>query len=246
MPKLSILRQTAIQAAKTQNWVDAAVINQEILQQEPLDVEAYNRLGLAQMQLKKLAEAKKTFLQVLKIDKSNIIANKHLKKLANNQVGNLLTFSDSYFIEEPGKTKIIDLHRLANKHTLNELSVGQNCKLIIKTHYICIETEDGVHIGALPEDLSARLTKLIHNGNEYSCQVHSWTEKTCKVLIKETRTSEKNAHLQSFPVNKTALTGAAQMSEDFILEDEIPIQLEDGDPDMSSIESALEKIDDFS
>jgi tetratricopeptide (TPR) repeat protein len=243
MQKLSILRQTAIQAAKTLAWDQAVLINQEILDQEPNDLDALNRLGLAQMQLKDLAGAKQTFHTVLKIDKSNIIANKHLKRLATNQVGNLLTFSDSYFIEEPGKTKILDLHRLAGKQVLNTLSVGQACDLVIKAHYICIEAGD-VHVGALPEDLSARLTKLINNGNEYSCQIHSATDKTCKVLIKETKTSEKNANVLSFPVAKTALAGTGA-SDDFILEDEVPIQLEDGETDLNAIESALEKIDDF-
>jgi tetratricopeptide (TPR) repeat protein len=245
MQKLSVLRQTAIQAAKTLAWDQAVLINQDILAQEPKDLDALNRLGLAQMQLNDLAGAKQTFQSVIKIDKSNIIANKHLKKLASNQIGNLLTFSDSYFIEEPGKTKIIDLHRLAGKQILNNLSVGQSCNLVIKAHYICIESND-THIGALPEDLSARLTKLITNGNEYSCQIHSTTEKTCKVLIKETKASEKNTNVLSFPVAKTALTGGTPASDDFILEDEVPIQLEDGETDLNAIESALEKIDDFS
>jgi len=244
MQKLSVLRQTAIQAAKTLAWDQAVLINQDILSQEPNDLDALNRLGLAQMQLKDLAGAKTTFNAVIKIDKSNIIANKHLKKLATNQVGNLLTFSDSYFIEEPGKTKIIDLHRLAGKQILGTLSVGQSCELVIKAHFICIETNK-IHIGALPEDLSARLAKLINNGNAYSCQIHSATDKTCKVLIKETKASEKNANVLSFPVAKTALAGAAG-SDDFILEDEVPIQLEDGETDPNAIESALEKIDDFS
>ncbi|HCC84785.1 MAG TPA: hypothetical protein DEP87_03830 [Candidatus Pacebacteria bacterium] len=242
MQKLSLLRQTAIQAAKDLAWDQAVVINQEILAQEPNDLEALNRLGLAQMLLQKLAAAKKTFQSVIKIDKSNIIANKHLKKLANNQIGSVMTFSDSYFIEEPGKTKIVDLGRLAGKQVLMTLSVGQSCKLVVKNHFICIEVND-VHIGALPEDLSARLTKLIKNGNEYSCQIHSGTEKMCRVLIKETKTSEKNANVQSFPVSKSALSG--QIGDDFILEDEVPIQLEDGESDVN-IESALEKITDFS
>lgn len=242
MQKLSVLRQAAIQAAKTLAWDQAVSINQEILAQDSSDLEAMNRLGLAQLQLKDLDAAKKTFETVVSLDKSNIIANKHLKKIALNQVGSVMTFSDSYFIEEPGKTKIVDLGRLANKQTLSKLSVGHTCELVVKNHFICVET-DKTHIGALPEDLSARLTKLIKNGNEYSCQIHSCTEKMCKVLIKETKASEKNANIQSFPVAKTALAGS--LSDDFILEDEVPVQLEDGETDVN-IESALEKIDDFS
>lgn len=241
MQKLSVLRQAAIQAAKTLAWDQAVSVNQEILTQNPHDLEAMNRLGLAQLQLQDVTAAKKTFTAVVKVDKSNIIANKHLKKIALNQVGSVMTFSDSYFIEEPGKTKIVDLGRLANKQTLCSLSVGHTCTLVVKNHFITIEA-DGKHIGALPEDLSARLTKLIKNGNEYSCQIHSCTEKMCKVLIKETKTSEKNADIQSFPVAKTMMAG--QMGDDFILEDEVPVQLEDGESDVN-IESALEKIDDF-
>lgn len=246
MMKISVLSQEAINAAKNQNWELAIETNQAILDQDAIDVSAMNRLGLALMQLKKVDEAKKIFKRVIDLDKSNIIANKHLKKISTNQVATVQTFSDNYFIEEPGKTKIIDLHRLASKVTLNKLSVGQACKLVIKSHYICVETTDGTHIGSLPEDISFRLTKLINNGNQYSCVIHSCTDKNCKVLIKEIFASEKNAHLQSFPVTKQSLGSMSQGVEDFILEDEIPIQTIDGETEAPSIESALEKIDDYS
>ncbi len=246
MQKISVLSQAAITAAKNQDWQQAIEANQAILEQDSRDISAMNRLGLSLLQIKKVDEAKKVFKQVLEVDKSNIIANKHLKKITSNQVLTIQTFSDNYFIEEPGKTKIIDLHRLASKQILAKLSVGHACALIIKSHFICVETDDGTHIGSLPEDISFRLSKLITNGNEYSCVVHSCTEKTCKVLIKETKTSEKNAHLQSFPVNKQSLSALNQLNDDFILEDDIPIQMVDGDSDVPSIETALEKIEDYS
>ncbi len=246
MMKISVLSQEAINAARNQDWSLAIETNQAILEQDNGDVSAMNRLGLALMQTKKVDEAKKVFKKVIDIDKSNIIANKHLKKILNNQITTVQTFSDNYFIEEPGRTKIIELHRLASKHTLAKLSVGQACKLVIKSHYICVETETSTHIGSLPEDISFRLSKLITNGNEYTCVVHSCTDKTCKVLIKEVHTSEKNAHLQSFPVNKQALSSMNQGMEEFVLEDEIPIQTIDGEGEAPSIESALEKIDDYS
>ena len=246
MMKISVLSQEAINAAKNQNWQLAIETNQAILEQDTGDVSALNRLGLAFMQIKKIDEAKKAFKRGIELDKSNIIANKHLKKISNNQITTVQTFSDNYFIEEPGKTKIIDLHRLASKQTLTKLSVGEACKLVIKSHYICVEAEDGTHIGSLPEDISFRLTKLITNGNQYSCVVHSCTDKTCKVLIKETHASEKNAHAQSFPVNKQSLSAMSQVNDEFILEDDIPIQAIDGEIETPSIESALEKIDDYS
>ena len=244
MMKLSQLTQQAIEAAKEQNWPSAVELNQLIIDQVPTDLAALNRLGLALLQTKQAEKAKKIFEQVVALDKSNIIAHKHLKRLQTSSAPLKSPFANQYFIEEPGKTKIVDLHRLAAKNTLLGLAVGQPCKLIPKNHFISIDTESGVHIGSLPEDISFRLAKLISKGNEYSCVVHSCSEKTCAVLIRETKQSDQNQHCLSFPVNKSALANANQM-DDFILEDEVPVLTEEGEVDPTVIETALDRVDDF-
>lgn len=243
MKQISVLQKKAIKAAKNLNWPQAISINQKILSFNESDIAALNRLGLALMQQKNIKRAKKIFNKVILIDKSNIIANKHLKKLKNNQVANVLPFStNSYFIEEPGKTKIVDLHRLAGKQILCKLAIGQKCKLSPKNRYVSVETEDGCHIGALPEDISFRLTKLINRGNEYCCIIHSCDEKRCSVHVKESKTSKRNAHLQSFP-QKSSITAAEEIDNPFILEDHIPVQTstETVTP-TPNIDEALEKI----
>ena len=109
---------------------------------------SHDRLGLAYLKLEKYGKARQVFNEVLAIDKSNIIANKHLSNLKNNkqQLANT-TFANTYFIEEPGRTRISDLHRLCRKETLKKLQVGQPCKLILKGKYIAVEAVGGENDG---------------------------------------------------------------------------------------------------
>src|SRR5690606_3385589 len=133
-------------------------------------VSAYNRLGVAYMQIKNVSKAKKAFQQTLTIDKTNSIAKKQLQRINSNHLGKAPAFTKLSFIEEPGKTKTVELHRLAGKQVLNNLSVGQMCELRPKKRYISVEV-DGQYVGALPEDLSLRLARLIETGNEYTCSI---------------------------------------------------------------------------
>ena len=235
-----LLRQEAINAAKNANWQQAITLNQEILKQNSHDLEAMNRLGLAQLKIGQPDLAKKTFKQILTIDSSNIIANKHLNKIKNNESSPDIIFdSKNDFIEEPGKSKIVTLHRLTGKEQLSKIKIGQACKLQLKNRYISIVDEHDKHIGALPEDISFRLSKLISNGNEYRCVVYKVNEKQCLVQIKETVRSKKNEHLVSFP---SKMQNNLVLPNDFILEEDIPFEVTGEENDEEELELALEKI----
>ncbi len=235
-----LLKQEAINAAKNADWPSAITLNQEILTLTPTDVEAMNRLGLALLKNNQPAEAKKTFKQVLTIDGANIIANKHLLKLKNNEPSSDIIFDQNNdFIEEPGKSKIVTLHRLTNKDQLKKLKVGQVGHLQMKNRYISVVDEDGKHIGALPEDISFRLSKLIGNGNEYRCVIYKVNDKQCLVQIKETLRSKKNEHVVSFPGK---LQTNLALPDDFILEEDIPFEVMEEEEDEDDLELAMEKI----
>lgn len=235
-----LLKQAAINAAKNADWLTAVNLNQEILATNPNDVEAMNRLGLALLKNKQVPAAKKIFKQVLEIDGANILANKHLHKLKNNEVSADIVFNqDNDFIEEPGKSKIVTLHRLTSKNQLQQLKVGQVCRLQIKNRYISIVDEAGKHIGALPDDISFRLCKLISNGNEYRCVIYKVNEKQCLVQLKETFRSKKNEHIVSFPGK---LQNNLSLPDDFVLEEDIPFEALDEGEDEEDLELALEKI----
>lgn len=245
MKKYATLIQEAINAAKSQDWETAIELNTEILDRNQDDIGAHNRIGLAYMQLGKTTNARKAFKIVLEKDKSNIIAKKHLNSLKNKQKTNL-SVSQVYFIEEPGKTKIADLHRLTRKDFLKKLRVGQKCQLVSKGKHISIETEDGKYVGALPDDLSYRLCNLIKRGNEYECLLHTITEKNCSVHLRENKTSPKNKHILSFPSGKISITKNSPIEEELLIEDDIPVDVksneESGGSKTSDFETTLEKI----
>lgn len=245
MPNSSLLRAKAIQAVKDADWKNAVLINQEILEQSPKNLEAMNRLGLALLKLKKEKEAKKVFKNVLTIDRSNIIANKHLKKIKNKEKTPDIIFNNNAdFIEEPGKSKIISLHRLTSSSQLNKLKVGQQCFLQTKNRYISIVDDKKKHIGALPEDISFRLSKLIAGGNQYSCVIYKIDDKQCCVQLKEVLRSKKNSQLQSFPSKK--INNQFNLGEDIVLEKDIPLGIistdEDDDDQGDGLETVMKKI----
>ncbi len=240
MTILSKLSAQAIAAAKSSNWEDAITINTQILDQDPKNINALNRMGIAYLQMNKKNKARDCFKQTLDIDKTNNIAKKQLARIKAKQNLVVPTFHREHFIEEPGKTKIVDLHRLAGKSVLSQVAVGQTCQLNLKKRYISVENEQGIYIGALPEDISFRLSKLIKTGNEYSCRLHSCNYNQCSVYLKEVRKSKRNAEIHSFPPNKAA--GSINDIDDrFLLEDDdIPVQIVDHDNDN---EKTLDDID---
>lgn len=201
MSQVLKLQQQAISAAKSQDWEKAFQANQELLEIKPSDVNTLNRLGATYLQLKKPRKAQQTFKQVLELDRSNTLAQKHLKRIKDKQKTALPAFSNESFIEEPGKTKSIELYRLADKNVLKKVAIGQKCILQPKNRYISV-CADETYIGSLPEDLSFRLAKLIKSGNQYSCRIRSCDGVRCVVHIREIERSAKNRNIASFSNNQ--------------------------------------------
>lgn len=196
-----ILQEQAITAAEKQKWDDAVEANSKILEIESTNISAMNRLGFCYLQKGDRTKAKKTYQRVLEVDQYNGIAKKYLTLLANSK-GVIPTAMGSFhenFIEEPGKTKTVALCRLADPSVLSMMPVATTCRLTVKQHWIAVETDHGVYLGSLPDDLSHTLSKLIKGGNTYKTVVKAASKTSCVVFIKEISRSKKQAHLNSFP-----------------------------------------------
>lgn len=239
MSQRVILQQQAIQAAKEQDWSKAVTLNGELLTVNPQDVGALNRLGVAYLQLGKMNQAKGVFEQVFHIDRSNKLAKKHLERIKHRHTNAMPSFPKEPFIEEPGKTKSVELYRLAGKDILENLSIGQECQLQPKNRYISVSVGE-MYLGSLPEDLSFRLTKLIKTGNEYSCRVRSCSATTCTVHLRETTRSKKNQDINSFPTSRGGSVAAINDVDESMLEDDIPVEIVSTDTDS---ERSLEEFD---
>lgn len=226
------LRQRAIKNAKNGQWDAAIENNQSLIDMDEKDTGAYNRLGVAYLQLGKVRLATRQFKAALEIDKNNKIAQKQLARIKNKQTVSP-AFVSQHFIEEPGRTKTVELTRLAGKKVLDSLSVGKSCELLIKNRFISVQVDDN-YIGALPEDLSFRLAKLMKTGNKYSCAIRSCCSKSCEVYIREEERSKQNAHTHSFPPSKIALNSLSdsdEIDEEFKLEENIPVEIVETDND---------------
>ena len=236
------LQNKAITAAKAADWSTANQFNAEILDLEPHNIGALNRQAICALQLGDLDQARANYRLVLDLEPSNPIASKKLKELENKksvaEVNITPKFSTQQFIEEPSKSKIISLHRLAGKNILEKLHTGQELALKTKNRYISVETTDKVYLGSLPEDISLRLAKLIASGNQYSCQIHSFSHNSCKVFIKEIFRSEANQDKLSFPVNKNSLDNG-DLEDEFFIENNIPMDIVEIDNDVEGEEKSL-------
>lgn len=72
------MSEKAIALAMKGQWKEAIAINQSIIEVIPTEVDAYNRLGKAFMELGDLAQAKNAYDKALELDHNNSIAKKTL------------------------------------------------------------------------------------------------------------------------------------------------------------------------
>lgn len=229
---LQELSAFAISASLTQQWPQAIDLNLHIVQLDPQNISALNRLGKAYEETGELEKALKTYRKVLKIDKYNRIATNNLERLSTvkklpkrTNSGPITYFS---FIEEPGKTKTVSLTKLASPQAISLLRIAQQVNLKTNTRKVSVNSFDGDYIGYLPDDLSLHLIRLIKSGNKYEAAIKTVTKSNIEVFIRETKKSPKLKGLPSFPLKDT------QKYYQFLPSDpisEVPLEITDSESD---------------
>ncbi|OGM24665.1 hypothetical protein A3D00_00315 [Candidatus Woesebacteria bacterium RIFCSPHIGHO2_02_FULL_38_9] len=199
------LAHKAISAALAGNWQKAVELNEQILRNNSNDVDSLIRLARACAETGNIKQAKSLSSKALKIDPYNKIAQKQalkwrgFKKTYQTSSG---SSSAQSFLEEPGKTKMVVLINLGEPKLIRQLDSGDEIALICHPHRVTLKTQSGKYIGRLPDDLSARLNKLIKLGNRYQVIIKSANNNDVKILIRETKRSEKLKDSPSFPPEK--------------------------------------------
>ncbi len=194
---------SAISAALAQDWKEAIRINLAILKSDKGDLEALCRLAFAYLKTGQLLAAKRTYQKVLGLDKYNQIATKNLKKMISlkkkDMANEACTFmSPMIFLEEPGKTKIVECVHVAPSHVLSTLSAGQEVFLKPKQHGIEVRTSNQTYVAALPDDMSFKLNKMMSAGNTYQTIVKGVEKKSVKVMLRELTRGKRFASQPSF------------------------------------------------
>ncbi len=228
----SALVQKAIKAALQSEWDSAIELNQQLLEQNPQDLESLNRLARAYLELGDIARSKKTYKEVLTLDPYNVIALKNVKRfqsikgstteISNKIVKSLKNNPNSSahitFIEEPGKTKVTQLVRPASPATLFTLHSGERAVLVPKARGIQIMTESNVYVGRLPDDLAFQLQYFIKSGNTYEAYIKQVLQNAVYVFIREVTRADAFANRPSFALNNEKYISAS------------PVDLETPDP----------------
>src|SRR3989344_3614025 len=209
----------AIKCALCQNWKEAIRLTLELLRQNEENIEALNRLAYAYLKTGNLPSSKSTYKKVLKINKYNPIAIKNLKWLSNLTKHDIhqdpsVSPTPTIFLEEPGKTKIVILIDPAAARVLCNIASAQKVYLVLKKHRIEVRDGQDVYIGALPDDLSHRLTRFINTGNTYEAYIKNVERNNVSVFIREMKRGKKFGHLPSFSVYNNLTSRTNSFSSD--------------------------------
>lgn len=195
----------AVALAMQGRWQEAIAANKLIIENFPRDVEAYNRLGRAYMELGEYSAAREAYQQALAIDPYNTIAKKNLDRLSNLSEAPVTPAVDSVhasphiFIEEIGKAGVLDLYHLAPKEVLARTVAGDLVNLTVEGNNLIATSRMGEYLGQVEPRHAQRLIKLMQGGNKYTAAVVSSAEDKVTMIIREVYQDPSQADQLSFP-----------------------------------------------
>jgi len=194
----------AIALAMKGRWREAVAANEDIITSFPGDVDAYNRLGRAHIELGEYALAKEAYARTIELDPYNIIAQKNLQRLSYLGEGageedDSDRVEPQHFIEETGKTGVVALYRLAPLAVLAKMGAGDKVYLKADGAGLNVENGRGEYVGQVEPKHGQRLIKLMAGGNRYSAAIVSVNEERVTVIIREIHQAPSQAGQLSFP-----------------------------------------------
>ncbi len=197
------IKTQAIQTALMGDWNSAITLNSLLLEDNPEDIDTLNRLAFAFASLGNVKEAKHIYQKVLTLDMQNPIAIRNLKRLTNNQTkynpNNTASHQmNNIFIEEPGRTKVIELINIAEQKIISLLRCGETLTMLVKRMKIFVLDSNKQFVGMLPDDMSKRLIKFLNGGNKYEAYVKTVDNHRLIIFVKETKRSLRFKNQPSF------------------------------------------------
>jgi hypothetical protein len=227
--------QEAIALAMQSRWQEAITVNQGIIELFPTDIDAYNRLGRAHMELGEFAKAKNAYNRTLELDPYNQIAQRNLQRLSllrNAKVSikeERREASPDLFIGEMGKAGVVNLRDLAPKEVLAKMAAGNQVYLKVKGRQLVVENEQGEYLGLVEPPHGLRLARLVEGGNKYASAIVNIDTNGARVIIRETFQHPSQSGRLSFPVK--AVEGFHPHVKDTLLRHEAVEEeaLEEGD-----------------
>ncbi|MCK4331936.1 MAG: tetratricopeptide repeat protein [Dehalococcoidia bacterium] len=235
--------QEAIALAMQSRWQEAVAVNQSIVESFPTDIDAYNRLGRAFIELGDFARAKEAYGRALELDSNNVIAERNLHRLSLLPESQMPVKEErrevapNLFIGDMGKSGVVNLQSLAPQEVLARMTAGNQVYLEVRGQQLVVQNEGGEYLGRVDPQYGFRLAKLIEGGNQYTAALVSLDNDRAKVLIREVFQHPSQLGRLSFPVKavegfhphvKDTLLRHEAMEEE-ALEDSEDAELEEGE-----------------
>lgn len=195
----------AIALAMEGRWREAVTANQHLIESFPNDVDAYNRLGRAHMELGEYSLARDAYEEALKVDPYNTIASKNLTRLSRLEEAGIEVgdgqekVEPQQFIEEVAKAGVVNLRRLAAPEILAKTVAGSRANLKVEGTRLIVENSRGEYLGQVEPRHAQRLIKLANGGNRYTASIISSSEEAVSVIIREVYQHPSQAGQPSFP-----------------------------------------------
>ncbi|OGO08049.1 MAG: hypothetical protein A2Y92_03370 [Chloroflexi bacterium RBG_13_57_8] len=194
----------AIDLAMQARWREAVEINKEIIESFPDDVDTFNRLGRAYMELGNYAQAREAYGKSVKLDPYNAIAARNLRRLHDlkgtpKPEVETDKVEPQQFIEEIGKAGVVALKDLAPKEKRASTVAGDKAVLKTEGSALAAENGRGEYLGKVEPKHALRLVRLMKGGNKYSAVVVKSTADSMTVMVRETYQHPDQAGKLSFP-----------------------------------------------
>ena len=199
----------AVALAMEGRWREALAANQEIISSFPHDVEAYNRLGKAHLELGEYALASEAYGRAAEMDPYNMIARNNLRRLsllegtpASVEV-DARRVEPQQFIEETGKAGVVSLRHLAPQEVLARVVAGDKAAFQVDGSRLTVVDGADQSLGQVDSRHAWRLIKLMAGGNQYEATIISSAEDRLTVIIREVFQHPSQAGQLSFPSRGT-------------------------------------------
>jgi tetratricopeptide (TPR) repeat protein len=213
------LTKEAIDSALQGRWEEAEATNRDIIEKFPTDVEAYNRVGRALMELGDFDGAKEAYLRALELAPDNTIAKKNIARLtslsesmaslsgqpqkASTRETQARKVALDLFVTEMGRAGVVNLQNVASNRVLAKIAFGDQAHLEAKGQHLTVMSESGEYLGEVEPKQGLRLIRLMLGGNKYDAAILSVEEGRVQVIIKEVYQHPAQVGHPSFLVKAT-------------------------------------------
>ncbi len=252
-------QQQAVRAALEGQWEEAINANLNIVALFPNDVEAHNRLGHAYMALGRYEEALRSYEETLKLEPHNLVAKRNAERL-RAALERQITWPEALerhrkvldtriFVEEAGKSGVVELVEVSDPAFLLTLSPGQRLQLRLNGTKVLAYDEWDRYVGRLEPKIGSRLASLMAGGNRYEAAVLVVEPDAIKVMVKEVFQDPSQVGRVSFPVKPAPVPARVaprervptyEEEEEGLLEEELEEEeeeeLEDKEPSLEHLE----------